>query len=645
MISARDIANTPIEVLWNQPFARHTLQFDDGILETDTRKTLFSRYIWEIQRLYPETPLLMRHHIGNERLGGDTHLRMLRAIWDCWHTYRGKKKAPHLEQLCLLGYEITNRIFNEMSTNLEPWVSSIDYFDFLDVMNHPQIKEAMENVVPNNDISGISIDDTYAIIKKVLITDDSLKGNNLARAARAGLVRMGQIVQCVGPRGYPTDIDSYIFRDPILKGFAHGITKLADSMTESRSASKAIFFQGDPMADSEYFNRQLQLLCEVVREVVPGDCGSKIYIPWTIQQGTLKYTTGIWRWDESQKKEVVITEEDRQLVGKTVQIRSVFGCKHKDRNAVCARCLGEIAHSIPAGTILGHTSAIATASPATQRVLSVKHEDGSASVEPIVFNDIEASFLVHQQDPAFVALKPHLKGNKITIVVSHDDSPNLHDLEYVEDVSLLSPSRYFALRYVKLFVDNGKGGEHIPHPLRLFVGSRYGFFTPKAMQHIKKKGWVYDNQGNYVIDFTEWDFEEALVEIPKRHYSAMDHMTAIKSYIMGIKFQGEPSIIDQKGPVQALAGLQDLVFQRLSVHLSHLQVTILATLAEDPFNNDFRLPLDRLNRRPVAYDKLLAMRSIGGAFAYQGQWSVVHSPLSYLVTDRTPHPLDNMLLG
>ena len=645
MRMARDIAKTPIEKLWAEPFSKFQLQFDDGtVIDTDIRKTIFSRYIWEIHRHYPDTPLLPSHHIGNGRLTGDTHLDLLRAIWTCFHAYRGRKNAPHIETLCRLGYEITNQMFNDFSTKLEAWISCIRYNDFLEVMNHPEIKSALDNVVPNNVVNGVSIDDCYTIIDRVLMKDPTLKDNNLARAARGKFVRMGQIVQVVGPRGYATDIDSYIFRDPILQGFGHGITDLRGSMQDSRSAAKAIFWQGDPMAESEYFNRQLQLLCEVVREVVEEDCGTKVYIPWIIQQGTLAHTAGIWRLDPETKKEVLITEADRHLVGKSIMIRSVFGCRHKDRNAVCSRCLGEISYSIPKGTILGHTSAIATASPATQRVLSVKHEDGSASVEPIVLNDIERLYLEHAADPAMLQLKKNLRGNKITMVVMREDSPNLHDLEYVDDVKLLSPTRYFTLRYVRITIENNRGKQPTD-ALRMFVGSRYGFFTNAAMDYIKRKGWTYDAQGNYVIDFSDWSFDTPLAEIPKRHYSAIDHMNAIKSYIMGIKFQGESSIIDKQNPVEGLVGLQDLVFQRLRVHLSHLQVVVLATLAENPYNNDYRLPLDRLNTRSASYDKLLAMRSIGGGFAYQGQWDIIHSPLSYLVTDRTPHPLDHLLLG
>ena len=641
---ARDIANTSLDELWLEPFSKFQLQFDDGtVIDTDIRKTIFSRYIWEIHRLYPDTPLLPEHHIGNQRLSTDTHLDLLRAIWTCFYAYPGRPDAPHIETLCRLGYEITNRMFNELSTALESWISSISYFDFLEVMNHPEIKVAMDNVVPNNVVNGVSIDECYGVIDKVLMKDSILSNNNLARAARGRFVRMGQIVQCVGPRGYATDIDSYIFKEPILQGFAYGITDLRGSMQESRSAAKAIFWQGDPMAESEYFNRQLQLLCEVVREVVYTDCGSKTYIPWIIQQGTLRHTTGIWRLDPETKQEIQIKETDKHLVGKSIMIRSIFGCKHADRNAVCARCLGDIAYSIPKGTILGHTSAIATASPATQRVLSVKHEDGSASVEPIVFNQVEQLYLESAPDPAMILLKRNLRGTKITMVINREDSPNLHDLEYVDDVKLLSPTRYFTLKFVKITVEGTRGKQ--TDALRLFVGSRYGFFTNAAMEYIKRKGWTYDTQGNYIIDFSEWGFDSPLAEIPKRHYSAIDHMNAIKAYIMGVRFQGEASIIDKQTPVDGLVGLQDLVFQRLSVHLSHLQVVVLATLAENPWANDYRLPKDRLNTRSASYDKLLAMRSVGGGFAYQGQWDIIHSPLSYLVTERTPHPLDNLLQG
>ena len=94
---------------------------------------------------------------------------------------------------------------------------------------------------------------------------------------KSGLVPDDQTAQSLIARGYLTDIDSTIFKKPIVS-FLDGLISLEDKAMESRSAAKALIFSGTNTADSEYFSRELQLLVSTLCRLHEGDCGSTKYL-------------------------------------------------------------------------------------------------------------------------------------------------------------------------------------------------------------------------------------------------------------------------------------------------------------------------------------------------------------------------------
>lgn len=644
MLKARDIAAMPINDVWELPDGPMKLEFDDGVVETTTRETIFSRYIWEFHRVYPHTPLKKSHHIAGMRLGGGTHLELIgRALWDSYDYSPVPVDHDGMEERSRLAYVVTNMLYNDMSTRLEAWVSGISFIDFLEIVNNPVIKDINDNVRPNEDGSGNTIENSYAKISAYLKDPNNFRGNGVAKAARSGMVSMGQILQCVGPRGYVTDIDSTIFRNPILHGFARGILSLEDSLKESRSASKALFYAKDQMARSEYFNRNIQLSAATLCNMHMTDCGTTTTTPFPVMAGDLKDLQGMWYFDDEKKDFRAIRTGDKHLIGKTIKLRTVFNCIHPDVYGVCVKCFGELGLSFPKGTNIGHHCSSALQSKVGQRILSTKHEDGNASVENIVFNALESQVVHIGNDPSKVYLNPKLKGRKLSLSIAEKEAPNLHDLTFVDNTNVLVPGRYSELRRVKFSLEHRGAVDHIL--VQMYIGTRYGFISQELLNHIKKVSWSMDAVGNYVVDLTEWDVTQPMFVIPKKHYSTVDHMQAIEAMIKGKSRNGVPSILDYETPGQALVALHDLVASKLSVSISHLQTIILSTMVEDRDRRDFNLPRDRLNAKPETYRSLMSLRSLAPTMAFEGQVNALYSPSSYIVKNRPRHPLDALLLG
>src|SRR5690606_36154390 len=213
-------------------------------IQTDTRSTIFSWYLWPIIRHYPKTPILKHHHIQNERLSSRTPLDIMgRVFWDCYDIYmdmyhadvEDKRKGEFtvealreanqdiklklIDDLCRLTYRGMSDLYNALTYNLEEYVSTLSIYEFIDIIDHPKIKAANSALEPTQE----SITKTHEEVLRVLRDPQELIGNTIAESVKSGLVSSGQVLQCVSAVGFRTDVDFNIFRTPILSSFTEGL--------------------------------------------------------------------------------------------------------------------------------------------------------------------------------------------------------------------------------------------------------------------------------------------------------------------------------------------------------------------------------------------------------------------------------------
>lgn len=648
---ARDLAALSVEEIWNLADGKYEVAFDDGKVMTHGRDIIFSWYIWGFHRQYKHTPLLTSHLLTDERVGTGSHIDLLTAaLWDTYDAYvaKGEVKEENtqsfIDNLSRLSYEITSQMYNDFTRNLEAYVTSISAFDFLDVIDHPEVSEAIRTVKPNYATTTHTVDHAYARVKKILMDPTQLPNNGVAKAARSGLVSLGQILQCVAVRGYTTDIDSNIFPEPILRGFFPGLRSLEDMMKESRSAAKALFFQKDPMRKSEYFNRNIQLSAATLSDLHIGDCGSDHYIDFSVRPGDLNPgVVGMYHLNEKGKLEV-ITERHKHLIGKTIKIRSVFGCKHPNPYGICSTCFGDLALSVPAGTNIGHFSAAVVQSEVGQRILSTKHEDASSTVETHPLDNYTAKFLTLNADTNQLTFNKTVKADKVELIISAEDARNLYDVTFVDNVSRLVTTRITEVEEAQIVMK--KGGKESLAVVRVANGPRLASMTHELLEHARSKGWEMNENGDYVIDITDWDHTKPAFELPMKHHSMLDYMKVIEQVIKGTGDRnGIKTLPDYEDVSEALAAFYDLVTSKMEVSLSHLQVVALSTMARDMEHDDFRLPKPGYTGKFSSYKLNMMMRSLSAMMAFQRQGPTIQSVRSYNVKVRPKHPLDPLLMG
>ena len=637
-----------LEEIWRLSNAGHIeIEFDNGVvMQTNGRRTIFSRYIWEIHRQYSKLPILPSHHMGGMVVGTKTHLDLLAvAVWNCYDIYKAEGIDVDREHLMRLSYQITNMIYNDFSLNLEEYVTTISALDFVHVLKHEVIEKANKELIESDVVREADITKAHAIIKKVLLDPHELPDNTVAKAAKSGMVSMGQIIQCVSARGMATDIDSHIFRNAIRTGFAKGMHTLEDVLKESRSASKSLYFQKDPMRKSEYFNRNIQLSSATLCNLHHCDCGSTSYLPVTVSgQKLLKSMTGIHYLDPESQTEKTIHRDSSELVGRTIMIRSVLTCKHPDPYGVCVRCFGELGLSIPYKTNLGHVSASELQSKVAQLLLSNKHLDSSATSDVIRISEFDSQFINLGAEENSLYLSKNLVGKKFKLCISENEAPNLVDLKTVsqKDTDKLVPYRLSELSYIYFTVV--EGDLEMTYPVLAASGTRLASLSRKMLKYIKRMGWTNNSDNQYEIDMSEWQWNQPIAELPLKHFSTVDYMLSIESFIKGGGNRGNKSIMSYEEPSAALMAFHDLVSLKLDCHLSYLQVIILATMVEDKVFRDYRLPTIKENGQTTHYRQQMRLRSLAAAMAYQSQADIIFSPESFIVTNRPKHPLDYLLM-
>ena len=655
---ARKLLSFTTEQLWDNLKGDFTLVFDDGEIQTNSKETIYSHYSWVFHQTYPSTPLLKRHHvqayITKNRLSSTTHIELLeRSLWDCHDSVAGsifmtENTQKLVDDLAILAYNTSNKMYNELSTRLESSVVSLDIVDFIQAMEHPSIKAALDNVSFDQEY----VDRTYKAINDTLMTSPDLKDNPLSKALKAKLIKKNQLLQCLGPRGYLTDIDSHIFPTPIIRGYTKGIRRFYDSIIESRSAAKSLYFAQTDLQNSEYFSRRLQLLDETVQNLHPGDCGSTNYLIWKVKpkvlengkvvsDGDLKNLYGKYYLNEETGKIEVITEDHTHLEGKTIKLRSVVaGCSHPDPYGICSVCFGQLSLHVPEHTNIGQLCSSSLTQKISQSILSVKHLDGSSSVESIVLTEDEAKFLKVSPTGDGFMLADSLIGMDTSLVISPKEAQGLTDILQVKDVGELGISRISELEMVGVIVTTKEYQERTA--VTVNRGKRKANLTYEMLDYIKGQGWTIDANDNYVIDLADWPIGEVMMSLPAIHYNMSD----VGQQIAGlIESSIEKSKKNHKTatPETTLIELFELVKKHIHVNLAVLEVTLYGAMVVSSKHRDYRLPKTYTNMAMGVSKVIIKNRSLSAAMAYEDQPNVITDPESYERENRPSHPMDVFL--
>lgn len=646
---ARELMQTKKAVLIQTLPNRLTVEFEDGvIIETTKRKVIYSRFFWKLHSFYPQTPILSTHFVEyvlkGKPLHAGTHTDLLSIISECVYRTYNLNTPEQKREVRKLIYEITNDISNEVTKYAEPNVGSIDILDFIEVVEHPSIKEAVNKA----DHRHSSIYAIYETVSGVINNDPSLQNNKLVKAIKSKMVNSNQINQCVAVRGYPTEVNGDILPTPVLSNFTRGLFKLYDFVAESRSAAKSLYFAEQPLQDTEYFARRLQLLNMTVERIAYTDCGSTKYLEWrvnppvvsetgtTTYPGDLEYLKGKNYLDETTGKLLTITGDEKHLYGTVIKMRSVLYCNHHKATEVCAVCFGELSHNVSEYANLGHLVSAVMTKQSSQSVLSNKHLDGSSISVPITLTESLAKYFHLTDKKNAYVLNKDLKEQKIRIIVSRDEAMGLIDINNVDDVNNINPTRITSIDTISICHQTAKGLE-ICNPIILSQNNRNAVMTIDFLKFAKYHSWSLDSRNNYCFDLQDWDFSKPIFMLPEKEYSYSDHSKQIASKIES----NLSELTDRRKPESVVYTLQELftlINSKLNVNIAALEVIVYTNMVDKP--GSYGLARNSEEATLDVAEQVIRNRSLGAVYAYQEVHNIVVSPKSFFKANRPDSVLD-----
>lgn len=648
---ARDLLKLSVEELWALPEERHRIVFDDGVLETHTRATITSVYLWYPLVLYGvECPILKEFHLGSSRLSGKSMLDRINRV--SWHIHYLQGEPADTEELGRWAFLTINRIYNDFTKLLGEYIATMSLFDAIEVMDHPTIAKANREVIATSD----SIGKTHDIIESVIKDPKELIGNPLAESLRSGTAKMGQVLQCIGPLGSRTDMNSDIFRYPLTRGLLEGIPGLYGNMIESRSGSKALAFNRELIRDTEYFNRKLQMVAAYVQRLHHGDCGTEITVEVPVTEESLPTLEGKYYVVENTQGSVQydwVRSSDRHLIGKPIHMRSLLGCKHRDPQGVCSTCYGRIHFSIPGMTNIGHVSAVDVGDKVTSAVLSTKHHDGDAEADKFLLGPAESKYLQYRNLGEVLFLKPKWAKQRLTMTVHHSEVRNLADILMVRKISDHPIRSTSQITQLQLRV----GDEAEADMLTVSIHNRKASFSHALLKYLVHQRWEHDESGNVVIDLTHFDTDKPFLVMPMRQVHMHEVMKRLRSFLESrsetrrlkrggdSQSEGKRFLTEYRNHTEALIRFNQLINEKLYVNIVHSEMLLVALTARSPQERDYRLAKPALKGRFVRFNELMENRSLGGLMALEGQQAAVSHPRLFLNQNRPDHPYDLLFTG
>ena len=636
------------------------LVFDDGETILSTREqTFYSRYIWIIHEKFPGTPLLKRHYVtsatGDKPMDAGTHTKLITvASKDVINTYQLHDPKAR-ETLQELAFRIPNLIMNEVMSIALSHVTTIDVTDFTELADYQPMVDIRNSLRHDDPFIDDTIRAAYDSSMNIVMTDKNLDNNNLVAAVRCGMVSANQFVQCSVARGVPSYKNGVVMGEPVLTNFTEGMYRLYDILAEGQSAAKAMDMQEDPLKETEYFARRLQLLTMTVRRLHQGDCGSRNYTPWRVEgpkkdskgkviyKGDIPNLLGKYYLDEENSTPEnhvykVISESSKDLEGKLIYIRTAYRCNHSDKYGVCNTCFGDLSYNVSRFANLGHICAATMTQQSSQSVLSTKHLDASSLAALIMLGAVTSKYFTTNSKKNAVFFRPELKGKVKSFAVSQAEAVGLVDIK-VLPWDKINPSRVSEIENIELTI-NLKKDESISISVDIKQSDKKGMFTLDFLKYLKEKSWTTDSRNMFVFDVSDWDFSKPVFKFPDVEYSYSDHSKQIADLIEYLKLKGEkkksitsPDILHQE--------LFKLVNSKLSVSSSCLEVIIYALMTDG--YNTYGMGRNAPQETLGLADDIIKNRTLSTAYGYENVANTLKNPASFFNNNRPNSPFDVLI--
>lgn len=625
----RNIFNIDRHSIWNIEDKNYIVVFEDNKEAVCNKKhIIFNRYCYDMFSLYPNTPIIstcdITYILNNEFYNADTHIKLLETIFKHICEYNNINAYEHKNPLLKLTYEIVNNIYNEIVNRVSDYVSTIDACDFVEIVKNPEISKIQENIKPNPE----SIEKAYKAIKQTLINMNT--NNRFVKAYKSKSINENQANQCIGPRGFVTDLDRTVFRRPIVNGFIKGMGSLYEIMAESRTAAKSLNANDTHIKTSEYASRRIQLLTMSVRNIVNGDCGSTELMDLFVTPQVLENIKGKYYLKEDNTLDYIRGNETH-LINTIIRIRTTLGCRHPVAEEVCTTCLGKISENFKENSNLGYIMTSYLMEKSTQSILSTKHLTHSVKKSSIKLEGIANKYFYANEEnniyfnkdldlTGLILVLPNSKLNKLVDVLNtRNTNIALNKIGELEEI----------------IIKDTKHKTPISETINISYKDRTSIITKALLNYIKSVNLSSDARGNFVIPLDNYNKELPVFNNPLKEENIISFINKITSII-------ETNKDKINDPYEKLNMLFSHIIDRFKCNLSVLEIIIYATTTYNSLNNNYKL--GRNSEHMVTENKSLLFRhrSLSQLLVFEEQTKEIinNAPVIFSNVNRMSHPMD-----
>lgn len=541
----------------------------------------------------------------------------------------------------------SNDIYNLASEYAAAYVTTVNIGDFVEIATDPELvqkKEELKAKLPTMSHNAVKIatDEIISFGEKLIKTKH--KDNPISNAVDSGLMKQNQLNQVVILRGVVSDVDRSEFRKPILDSYTDGITNLADSHAEIKTAAASVEASKSDLEDAEYANRMIQQVAMFLENSHSVDCGSTYTMPMIVRdEQELKDLEGTYFIKAIGAIPTRIRSDMKELIGTTINRRSVLaGCLHPDENGACVVCSGDLLQWAPKGANVGHWITAPFGAKMTQGILSKKHYSGSAEALTPQIGEVFNNWFTFDKEVENILYKKKKINGNVSIIFSVKEVHGLSTVFGDTSTTALASSTVASLTTVVIQITNND--RTVSETVPVSDSNRKPSFTSTFIDYIRSKPerlTIKDGK-MVIVNIDEWDSKEPMFSVPMKSVDMAIFQKQVKSILHtagGNRIRNKTA-----APLEVLGVLYDTVKDRFNVNYSVLECMLYTYCAKNPKIGDYRMPKGGDEFHLLTGNTIIQNRSLGATAAFQGMSNLLLRPQTFTRFNRVSSPFDYMMV-
>lgn len=590
------------------------VEFADGSVTMPVRPMMLQLPIWEIYRKLGKPVKQKQLFFTGPPFNEEVYSKVLHQVYtECFEAEFGEEYFSDLKDG--LWYTINN-LDDFGNHELGEYVCGLSILDLATIRQHPKIKE-IADVDIREELGVMHIKSVLAKGEKDLYralgTENFIEDNALYPFISVKALKSSQLFQVMATYGLRTEINDRVIKRPVYGSSLEGLQDVYDFVLENLSARKNVYYAHDAIRLSQYFNREMSLICSVLEHLYAGNCNHEVLLPFVFDETYIDKCYGkyfILPDDPERKVRVLMEYNASEYVNKEVEMYSILTCGHT--NGICEHCMGLLARNYTKGINIGITSSSNLISVISQLILSTKHVD---SAVPTVYQVPEPAnewFHVGKNGIKFTTFGAKLMDRMELGFFFHEINCTTGDLQHIHEKMDVPENKYSEIHSI-LLKDTKT---NVIIEVQMDKDGMVPYLTTDFLVYMKnhmQNGIKLDKE---VIWVPLTDMIKSPIPI-MRSTVYNNSMMVFVNHVVNIFKRDHLS--KYKNASKALIDLSKIIFDKVTdVNLVQLEVLIRAHMVTSPTNMSIPIVTDVDNVYFRKTKQVIANRTISGQLVHEG---------------------------